>query len=207
MTFAVCDAGGSTVDTTVYSVKSITPFQLEEARASACVQAGAIFVDAAAKKYLQEVLRNADLPPEDVEEYVTRGVKDFECNAKRAFRDITVDQSIEIAGTRFNNPSIRTRRGRMNISGPTIGSLFELCLGQIVQSVESQLGSSTASYILLVGGFGESLYLREQLKMRFEPKGSQITTTNDGTKTCSSVLLWDRNSGPFRFKARGTPAA
>ncbi|KAG9126352.1 hypothetical protein FRC07_003745 [Ceratobasidium sp. 392] len=179
--FAVCDAGGSTVDTTVYSVKSTNPLLLEETRASACVQAGAIFIDAAAKKYLQEVLRNAGLSPEEVEEYVSRGVKDFEGNAKRAFRDTIMDQCIEISGTRFNNPAIRTRRGRMNVPGSTIASLFEFCLTQIMRSVESQLESTIASYILLVGGFGESLYLREQLKARFEPHGCQITTTSDAT--------------------------
>jgi hypothetical protein len=81
------------------------------------VQAGAIFVDAAARKYLHNTLQTAGLAREDVEEYVARGVKDFESNAKRAFRDATVDQSIEIAGTRFNNVDIRTRRGRMNVSG------------------------------------------------------------------------------------------
>lgn len=35
-TFAVCDAGGSTVDTTVYSVNSTGPLRLEEVRASDC---------------------------------------------------------------------------------------------------------------------------------------------------------------------------
>lgn len=37
MNFIVCDAGGSTVDTTVYSVASARPvLKLEEKRASAC---------------------------------------------------------------------------------------------------------------------------------------------------------------------------
>jgi hypothetical protein len=89
------------------------------------VQAGAIFVDAAARKYLHNILQNAGLAHEDVEEYVARGVKDFESNAKRAFRDTTVDQSIEIAGTRFNNTAIRTRRGRMNVSGYAFSLIWD----------------------------------------------------------------------------------
>ncbi|KAG8717706.1 hypothetical protein FRC08_006898 [Ceratobasidium sp. 394] len=192
VTFAVCDAGGSTVDTTVYSVKSTSPLRLEETRASACVQAGAIFVDAEAKKYLRGALQNAGLSPEDIDEYVTRGVKDFEGNAKRAFRDVFLDQTIEIAGTRLNNPAIRTRRGRMTVSGSTIGSMFKLCLEQIINSVESQLESTIAPYILLVGGFGESLHLREQLKARFEQRGCQITTTSDGTSkaVADGALVW-----------------
>ncbi|KAF8594083.1 hypothetical protein BDV93DRAFT_183817 [Ceratobasidium sp. AG-I] len=190
--FAVCDAGGSTVDTTVYSVNDTNPLRLEEVRASDCVQAGAIFIDGEAKRYLTQTLRNAGLADEDVEEYVSRGVKDFETNAKRAFRDITVDQSIEVAGTRLNNVAIRTRRGRMNVSGPTIKTFFDFCLGQILSSVETQLESTSVSYILLVGGFGESLFLREQLKARFEPMGCQVTTTSDGTSkaVADGALIW-----------------
>jgi len=190
--FAVCDAGGSTVDTTVYSVKSTSPLRLEEIRASDCVQAGAIFIDQKAKQYLYEILRNAKLAEEEVEEYALRGVKDFESNAKRAFRDVYVDQSIEVAGTRFNNATIRTRRGRMNVSGPTIKTFFDFSLDQILASVDSQLESTSASSIILVGGFGESLFLREQLKERFEPRGCQVITTSDGTSkaVADGALIW-----------------
>ncbi|KAF9510510.1 hypothetical protein BS47DRAFT_64108 [Hydnum rufescens UP504] len=42
--FAVCDAGGSTIDITTYEVTRTNPsLLLEEKRASACIQAGAIF--------------------------------------------------------------------------------------------------------------------------------------------------------------------
>jgi hypothetical protein len=81
------------------------------------VQAGAIFVDISAKNYLEQLLIGAGLSSADIEEYVDRGVKDFENNAKRAFRDILVDQAVEIAGSRFNNTAIRTRRGRMALTG------------------------------------------------------------------------------------------
>ncbi|ELU39033.1 hypothetical protein AG1IA_06935 [Rhizoctonia solani AG-1 IA] len=116
--FAVCDAGGSTVDTTLYSVKSARPIlKLEEKRASACVQAGAIFVDFEAEKYLRRTMTGAGLSSEDVIEYTKTGVKDFEMFTKRAFKDETAEQSIAIAKTRFNNTAIRARRGRMALSG------------------------------------------------------------------------------------------
>lgn len=63
------------------------------------------------------MLRSAELSAEDVEGYVTRGTEEFESNAKRAFRDATTDQTIEIAGTRFNIPVIRVRRGCMIVPG------------------------------------------------------------------------------------------
>lgn len=81
------------------------------------MQAGAIFIDAAAEKYLQNILTNAALAPEDVHDYTARGVKDFESVVKRNFQDATEDKSLEIAGPRFNNTSIRTRRGRMTVPG------------------------------------------------------------------------------------------
>lgn len=81
------------------------------------MQAGAIFIDAKAEKYLRGMFQKANISPDEIEEYATRGIKDFEGNAKRAFRDITVDQCVEIAGTRYNNTTICARRGRITLSG------------------------------------------------------------------------------------------
>ena len=83
------------------------------------VQAGAIFIDDEAERYLYRALRSIELPEEDVQDYVSHGVKDFETNAKRAFRDVNVNPSptIEIAGVRFKNSEIHTRRGRMTVPG------------------------------------------------------------------------------------------
>ena len=53
-TFAVCDAGGSTVDTTVYKCVAEAPqLRLEEVTSSECVQAGSALLDHEAKQFLQ----------------------------------------------------------------------------------------------------------------------------------------------------------
>ncbi|KAG8740459.1 hypothetical protein FRC10_004286 [Ceratobasidium sp. 414] len=190
--FVVCDAGGSTVDTTVYSVVATRPMlKLQEARASASyelnlpratgVQAGAIFVDAAAEKHLTNVLTNASLDHEDIQDYTARGVKDFEAVAKRSFRDAAEDQTVEVAGSRFNNPSIRTRRGRMTLSGTVIKSFFDVCVNEITSSVDQQMQGTSVSYLLLVGGFGDSPFLRQQFKHKYETRGCQVTLANDST--------------------------
>lgn len=191
-TFAVCDAGGSTIDTTVYTVKSLDPIRLEEATISACVQAGGIFIDAAAEKYLCEMFRKARLSPDEIEEYRARGVKDFELHAKRSFRDIVTDQSVEIAGIRFNDSRIQARRGHISLPGPIVRSFFDYCLGRIFSSISSQLDSVSVSHILLVGGFGESWYLHEQLKERFEPAGCRITTTSEQASkaVADGTIIW-----------------
>lgn len=58
--FLVLDAGGSTVDTTLYRCTAITPkLQLEEVTASECVQAGSVFVDRDAEKMLRLKLKES----------------------------------------------------------------------------------------------------------------------------------------------------
>ncbi len=58
--FAVVDAGGSTVDSTLYECKETTPkLILEEVCASECVQAGSVFVDRAAQHMLEAKLQGS----------------------------------------------------------------------------------------------------------------------------------------------------
>ncbi|KAH7325425.1 hypothetical protein B0J17DRAFT_681320 [Rhizoctonia solani] len=191
--FAVCDAGGSTVDTTLYSVTSVHPIlTLEEKRASACVQAGAIFVDLEAELHLHKTLSGAGLSEDEVKDYTKAGMKDFEASAKRGFQDEGSDQFIMVGNTRFNNTSIRARRGRLTLSGATMKTFFDICTKEIISSVDEQINGLTAPHILLVGGFGDSPYLRNEFKKRYEPGGSQITRTNDSTSkaVADGAVIW-----------------
>ncbi|QRW20299.1 hypothetical protein RhiXN_09274 [Rhizoctonia solani] len=191
--FAVCDAGGSTVDTTLYSVASISPtLKLEEKRASACVQAGAIFIDFEMERYLKSVLTKAELDPEDIEIYTKTGVKDFETFAKRVFRDEKTEHSILLAHSRFSNTTISTRRGRMTVPGSTIQKFFDTCVDEIKKSVDRQLDGLDVPYILLVGGFGDSEYVRNEFRKRYEPNGSRITLGNDSSSkaVADGATIW-----------------
>ena len=59
-TLAVCDAGGSTVDTTVYRCISPVPnLKLEEVTSSECIQAGGAFVDQEAERFLKQKLMDS----------------------------------------------------------------------------------------------------------------------------------------------------
>ncbi|CAE6476326.1 unnamed protein product, partial [Rhizoctonia solani] len=152
-----------------------------EARASACVQAGAIFVNATAEQYIQRTLKNASLPSDDVLDYTKRGVQDFENNLKRQFDGSTPSGSVEVAGTRANYPGIGIRRGHMSLQKATVQTFFDVCVKEIKTSVDQQIQGQNVSHILLVGGFGDSPYLRRVFKDRYESQGCQITLTNDST--------------------------
>ncbi|KAJ1303485.1 hypothetical protein OPQ81_011672 [Rhizoctonia solani] len=191
--FAVCDAGGSTVDTTLYSVVSARPIlKIKEKRASACVQAGAIFVDGAAERYLRSILGTADLRGRTIDECCKDGVKDFEGFSKRSFSDEAKEYHVKIADSRLNNPSIATRRGRMTLPGSTVKSFFSPCTNEIFGSVDEQIKDLSVPHILLVGGFGDSPYLRNEFRKRYEPRGCQVTLTNDSTSkaVADGAVIW-----------------
>ncbi|CUA77246.1 Heat shock 70 kDa protein 12B [Homo sapiens] [Rhizoctonia solani] len=198
MNFAVCDAGGSTVDTTTYRQVNSTrsPLELEEARASACVQAGAIFVNAAAEQFVKRTLSEAGLHQEDVEDYTKRGIQDFEKSLKRQFSGGTETKTIEVGMSRLNLPRIGIRRGHMGLEGAKVRQFFDICVNEITASVDQQLEGLDVSHILLVGGFGESPYLRSVFKDRYERRGCQITITNDSSSkaVADGAIIWSTAS-------------
>ncbi|CUA78451.1 hypothetical protein RSOLAG22IIIB_07089 [Rhizoctonia solani] len=96
---AVCDAGGSTVDTTVYSIVSTDPvLQLREVQASDTVQAGGVLVNMKCEEILRKALNGLDLTSAQVEEFVKAGIEDFEDYAKRNF-DNSKPVSIKVTNT------------------------------------------------------------------------------------------------------------
>jgi hypothetical protein len=119
--FIVCDAGGSTVDTTLYTVSSVSPtLQLREKRDSACsslyhflrvpltlylvalgIQAGGIFVDQSASKYFQEGFYNVNLDPDQVTKLVETARENFIKEVKPSFKD--GDHLLAVADERFSN--------------------------------------------------------------------------------------------------------
>ncbi|CAE6486277.1 unnamed protein product, partial [Rhizoctonia solani] len=190
--FGVCDAGGSTVDTVMYSVLETSPLKIKEQRDSACVQAGAVFVDFEMEKYLETTLKSAALDPEDVEFYTKTGVKDFESYAKRAFRSKTTEYAVLVADSRFSKPAIKTRRGRMAVPGAIIQKCFDTCVNEIKQSVDQQMAGLTIPHLLLVGGFGDNRYVRDEFKKHYEQKGTKIILSDESSSkaVADGAVIW-----------------
>ncbi|CAE6412712.1 unnamed protein product [Rhizoctonia solani] len=201
--FAMCDIGDSIAETTLYSVISVRPtFQFQEKRATACIQAGSTLVGLEVEKFLRKSLENIGLPADRVADYTRAGVEDFGHYTARCFKDETSVYSIAFTSSRFNNPAINTRRGRMMIPGSTIKGFFDVCVKQIMESVDQQLcingaQGSNASYIILTGNFGESPYLRQEFKKRYEPRGCQLILPNDFTfkAVADGAVIWKVTCG------------
>ncbi|CAE6533900.1 unnamed protein product [Rhizoctonia solani] len=191
--FAVCDAGGSTVDTTVYRVASLTPsLKIEEKRASGCVPAGGIYVDQEAKNYMQTTLSRAVASEDDVAEYVKVGKRDFEASVKRMFSNEVKDYFIKVGERRVSFPSASVRRGHMVLPNTIVKRFFDDCIKQIFEDVDRQVQGMGASLILLVGGFGESPHLRKEFKRRYEGSACQVNLIESPTAkaVANGAIIW-----------------
>ncbi|CAE6469970.1 unnamed protein product, partial [Rhizoctonia solani] len=145
-------------------------------------QAEYIYVDGAAKSYMQTALRNAGLSDEeDLAEYVKVGKRDFEAGVKRLFSNEDKEHYIKMGERRVSYPSASVRRGHMVLRNTVIKQFFEDCIKQIFISVDEQVQGVGASHILLVGGFGDSPYLRKEFRNRFEGRGCQVKLTESST--------------------------
>jgi uncharacterized protein YfcZ (UPF0381/DUF406 family) len=180
--FVVCDAGGSTVDTTAYVVKQTSPtLELEETKASACIQAGAIFVNHQAEAYFKQIFRDADYDEEDIKEFTHQAVESFE-SRKRAFVSSDDEMMIEVGGHRLSDPAIGIRRGIKKLPGTLVDGFFRKHVDQIIESLTEQMSGHHIDHVLLVGGFGDSPYLRR--KLQEGPCASQtinLTLATDST--------------------------
>ncbi|KDQ12464.1 hypothetical protein BOTBODRAFT_34432 [Botryobasidium botryosum FD-172 SS1] len=191
--FIVCDAGGSTVDTTLYTASQIKPLlRLEEKRASACVQAGAIFVNQSAKEYLFELFSKSDLDEETAAEYISEALESFETDAKKSFRDASEEKTLSVGGRKFTSAELNVRRGSMALRGSVVEGFFDPWVTKIIESVNSQIEGHSVKYILLVGGFGESHYLRQRLREGPASAGIELTLADDPTSkaVADGAVIW-----------------
>ncbi|KIM20870.1 hypothetical protein M408DRAFT_333766 [Serendipita vermifera MAFF 305830] len=188
--FAVIDAGGSTVDSTLYDCKSIEPkVVLEEACESECIQAGGVFVDRAAELMFKQKLTGTKYGEDD---YIADMVTAFESRTKRLFDGEVTSYAVDFGSTRDNDRANGVIKGRLSLSAPEIASTFEDVIKRIMDNCLNLLRGRKVKYILLVGGFGESAYLRKKLTDLFESQGVIIVTIEEQTKKAAAegAAIW-----------------
>ncbi|KAK3988226.1 hypothetical protein QBC44DRAFT_329723 [Cladorrhinum sp. PSN332] len=173
--FVICDAGGGTVDVISYTVESLTPFRIKE-----CIQgdgklAGAYKVDEAFTEHLQWSTR-IRLDSLRIEEHNSFFTQQWELGLKRNFTG-------ELNSPKFIlTPPMRAigtidrlkRRGDIEISRERMEGFFDqsftgirVLISDQRKGVEKVTGSKPKQ-ILLVGGFGSSQYIYNQLCMQFD---------------------------------------
>ncbi|KAH7333023.1 hypothetical protein B0J17DRAFT_677276 [Rhizoctonia solani] len=191
--FVVCDAGGSTIDTTTFCVKNVSPnLELVEQKMSACVQAGGIFVDAAFEQYLAGVLKRVDLDEETRVECLRTSVEDFKAFSKKEFDGVERQCRVNLGVRRMKQEELGIRRGIITLEGAVVKSFFDKCVLQAIESVRQQMSGIECRYILLVGGFGDSLYLRRSMSEEFSGDGCSVYIANESTAkaVAEGAIIW-----------------
>jgi len=180
---------------TTYEVAGTRPaFQVREIKPSECIQAGGIFVDMLAENHIRLVLAQlsaqVSLEEEVVDDIVKQGRFDFENGLKRTFKGPTQDGFIRTSSHLFLLPDLK--RGRLRVHGAKVESFFTPFVDQILDGLRRQMDRATVKYILLVGGFGESEYLREKVREAFPLNRHEIVIVNDATSKAVSdgAVIW-----------------
>ncbi|KAH8922557.1 hypothetical protein BT69DRAFT_1263289 [Atractiella rhizophila] len=184
ISFTVCDAGGSTVDIATYSVKEVAPrLRLEESTAPDCTLTGSIFVNKAMEELLRAKLVGSRFSSD---EDIALMMAYFEQHTKPLFCGHERDQVefISFGGQRDNDQDFGIRRGRLTVDGELLQEAFKGCIDIIIRSLQSQVHRSNghSKCILLVGGFGESVYLRRKIRESFERTGIQVIAVDEPAK-------------------------
>ena len=146
--FALVDAGGSTVDSTLYRCREAQPdLILEEACSSECVQAGSVFVDRAMQSHLEDRLSDSRFnDPEDI----ARMVKRFEESTKRRFDGRGTEYYLEFGSTRDTEPRFGISRGRLRLSRNEVEAAFSEAVNEIVLSCSRLLQRGAAQVTLSI---------------------------------------------------------
>jgi len=177
----------------LYSVDETIPLiRLKEKRASACVQAGAIFVNQSAEEFFRQSFTKAKLDKETIAEYTEEAIESFEIEAKRTFKSETEDKLVNVGGRKFTNTQLNVRRGTMTLKGTKMQEFFDPWVNKILDSVNDQVSGHSVKYILLVGGFGESQYLRQKLAAGPGSTGIKITIADDPASkaVADGAVIW-----------------
>ncbi|KIM20211.1 hypothetical protein M408DRAFT_334072 [Serendipita vermifera MAFF 305830] len=181
--FSVVDAGGSTVDITVYKCTSTKPLRIKEACASECVQAGGIFVNRAVERLLSYRLRGSQF---DQKEIIRDMLEYFERELKPKFDGSLDSYQIRFGGVNDTDERLGIYKGRITLSRQDLKDAFDNAVDQIIAYCKNSLRTQKPKYILLVGGFGESPYLLEALANRFGTGGTQVISVGDYSRKAAA---------------------
>ncbi|CAA7260321.1 unnamed protein product [Cyclocybe aegerita] len=164
--FLIVDAGGGTIDTSVYRRKPGDSKSFEEIAASQCHLNGSVFVSRRARQYLKGWL--TDSPFEDDVDTI---VDEFDRATKQRFSDPKNPQFIKVGNTRQNFKEWNISHGQLKLDGKNVLSFFAPSLRSIVNSIGEQrrLSVSPIKHVILVGGFSANEWLFKSLNDNLAP--------------------------------------
>ncbi|KAF9886679.1 hypothetical protein FE257_011193 [Aspergillus nanangensis] len=187
-TIIICDAGGGTVDLITFSIVELEPsLCLKEQAAGEGGLCGSSYLNRRFEEFLEEKLSSSPGWGNDTLEEATNR---FETVAKRTFKgNLNSDFMVPVPGI-ADNEAIGVKRGRLCITGQEMISLFQPIVEDIRILVKNQVSVSRKKVksIFLVGGFGQSPYLRKYLLEAFSPEITVLAPVDGWTAVVRGAL-------------------
>ncbi|MCJ1388771.1 hypothetical protein MMC18_001621 [Xylographa bjoerkii] len=178
--FVVCDAGGGTVDLISYRVLAIDPIlEVEEACVGSGGMYGGTFLNRRFEKFLRNKLGDEDEWDDDILE---EALKRFEGETKRAFHGKPSESyNIPVHGIP-DSAELHVKRGLLKLSGSDLLSIFDPVITEIIALVQGQIRATKATVkaVLVVGGFGQSSYLRDRIRDAVEGSDIEVIKCPNG---------------------------
>lgn len=168
------DAGGGTVDLISYSVAQLKPvLHIREAAKGSGHLCGSSFLNRIFRKYLEDNfsrLRGWD------EEVLEEAMEKFDKSTKRTYGGNPNDEYVIPMPGLNDFPHKNIRRGKLRMTGTQLGAIFDPVVKEVVTLVMDQIRATekTPKAVLLVGGFGQSPFLRECIRKAIEGFSADI---------------------------------
>ncbi|KAG6003327.1 hypothetical protein E4U21_002104 [Claviceps maximensis] len=172
----IVDCGGGTVDLIAYEVEEENPFTVAECTAGSGDSCGSTALNRNFSNILRNKIRKMKLP--DVSKTAGRVyakcIMDFENRIKADFRNNGQKWAVDV-GIEAEFPEAGIEEGYMTFTNEEILQCFEPVVNRILELVRNQIIAIQAQNralqnILVVGGFGASEYLFQQIKLHVPPQ-------------------------------------
>ncbi|KAF8151658.1 hypothetical protein B0H34DRAFT_810676 [Crassisporium funariophilum] len=192
----VCDTGGGTTDIGIYSLCNLAPLRLEEISGPRCFVAGGIFVNMAAKKFMEQRLKGTNLSsPETIES----ALRNFERFAKRQFSGQEDYSFVKLENTSQSDAAHGISRGRLKISCAEMSSFFDRCVQIVLQGLEESIfaGGPIVNKVIVVGGFADSPYVLSKIEDWCRQRNISVKKPDGPTSKviAHGALRWHIQSG------------
>ncbi|KAK4995018.1 hypothetical protein LTR66_005073 [Elasticomyces elasticus] len=199
--FVVCDAGGGTVDLISYEIKQLSPaLRIEESATGTGGLCGAVFLNLRFEAHCRDKMgaQNFDAMRTQKPKSWISALNYFEEYVKRKFDPKDTNEFFIPLPGMMDDEDAGIDSGFLCLESEEIASIFEPVIADVIKLVEGQVNVLFASGrrvsgIILVGGFGQSSYLFNRLKARFDnavpfPSSSHEATNNQGSAITASRI-------------------
>ncbi|GAB7361909.1 hypothetical protein MBLNU230_g1947t1 [Neophaeotheca triangularis] len=172
----IVDCGGGTVDLIAYEVEEESPFTVAECTAGSGDSCGSTALNRNFSNILRSKIRKMKLPDgsKTAGKVYAKCIMDFENRIKADFRNNGQKWAVDV-GIEAEFPEAGIEEGYMTFTNEEILQCFEPVVNRILELVRNQIIAIQAQNrllqnVLVVGGFGASEYLFQQIKLHVPPQ-------------------------------------